>query len=84
VAALKAAERRAWQRKALNKGPAARFETRHLTDDEAQAIRDALAGATGAAAIKAAFAVKAEPVEDLIGEVWGDAVAWARLAMRED
>ena len=51
----------------------------------ARAIRDALAGATDAGAIKAAFATKAETdVEALIDAEWGDAVRWARLAMRED
>jgi HK97 family phage portal protein len=83
VAALKAAERRAWQRKALNKGPAARFETKHLTDDEARQIRDALAGATDATAIKAAFAVKAQDIEALIDGEWAPAIKWARIAMKE-
>ncbi len=82
-AALKAAERRAWERKALRRGAGVKFVAEHLTDEEAAAIRAALDGAQDAAAIKAAFAVKADDVDSLIAGEWGEAVKWARLALKE-
>jgi HK97 family phage portal protein len=82
VEALKAAERRAWERKALKRGAAVKFVPEHLTDEEAAAIRAALAEAQDAGAIKAAFAVKAVDIEALIDGEMAAAMQWARLALK--
>lgn len=81
--AAKALDRQRWEAKALKalragKGAAVAFRPDALDDGEAQAIRAALEAAQDATAVKAAF--KAVDVDD----VWEGAVAWARLAMREE
>lgn len=84
---LKALDRRRWQAKAIKavrqgRSAAVKFAPEALGADEAEAIRQALQGATTEAAVKAAFGAGVEARADaLISGTYAQALAWARAAL---
>jgi HK97 family phage portal protein len=76
---VKALDMERWERKAIKslrrfKTAAVRFESDAIPLPEQERIRAALAGATTAEEVKAAF------VDDLLDTEWGAAMAWAKKA----